>query len=96
MGYICEKEHAYQDAAMHYESAWQHSQMTSPTIGMHYTHRSMTSLLSSIGYRLAFNYLKARQYMKAIDVCHQVLSKHPSYPKIRKDILNKARQSIRT
>ena len=50
---------------------------------------------SSPGYKLAFNYLKAKRYVDAIDVCHKVLEGHPSYPKIRKEILDKARQSIR-
>ena len=47
------------------------------------------------GYKLAFNYLKARRLVEAIDVCHTVLEKHPKYPKIHRDILDKARQGIR-
>ena len=48
------------------------------------------------GYKLAFNYLKAKRYVDAIDVCHKVLESHPGYPKIRKEILDKARLSIRS
>ena len=48
------------------------------------------------GYKLAFNYLKARRYVDTIDVCHKVLQNNPSYPKIRKDILEKARQLLRS
>lgn len=73
------------------------------------------------GYKLAFNYLKAKKYIDAIDVCHkvsvcssdidvmlffltgthlsffsQVLAVHPNYPKMRKDILDKARASLRS
>lgn len=48
-----------------------------------------------VGFKLAFNYLKAKWYVDAIDVCHQVLDKHPNYPRIRKEILDKARASIR-
>lgn len=47
------------------------------------------------GYKLAFNYMKARRFVDAIDVCHSVLAKHPEYPRIRKDILDKSRASIR-
>ena len=49
-----------------------------------------------VGYKLAFNYLKARRYVDTIDVCQKVLQNNPSYPKIRKDILEKARQSLRS
>ncbi|XP_023385479.1 tetratricopeptide repeat protein 21B isoform X3 [Pteropus alecto] len=79
MGYIMEKEQAYTDAALNYEMAWKHGNQTNP----------------SVGYKLAFNYLKAKRYVDAIDVCHQVLEAHPTYPKIRKDILDKARTSLR-
>jgi tetratricopeptide repeat protein 21B len=36
------------------------------------------------------------RYVEAIDICHQVLDKFPDYPKIRKDILDKARAALRT
>ena len=53
MGLIKEKEHSYVDAATHYEKA-----------------HSLTSEKSpSIGYRLAFNYLKAKRYIDCITVC---------------------------
>lgn len=48
-----------------------------------------------MGYRLAFNYLKAKRFVEAIDVCKKVLQDHPTYPKIQKEILEKARMSIR-
>ncbi|KAI2660900.1 Tetratricopeptide repeat protein 21B [Labeo rohita] len=57
-----------QDAAMNYEMAWKYSNQTNPTIG----------------YKLAFNYLKAKRHVDAIDVCHKVLDAHPNYPRIRK------------
>jgi len=78
-GYINEKEASYKDAAMNYEKAWQFSNFSNPTIG----------------FKLAFNYLKAKRYVDAIDVCHKVLHNHPNYPKIKKDILEKARANIR-
>ncbi|KAM4626732.1 tetratricopeptide repeat protein 21B [Discoglossus pictus] len=80
MGYIMEKEQAYKDAASNYEMAWKYGNQTSPTVG----------------YKLAFNYLKAKRYVDAIDVCHKVLELHPAYPKIRKDILDKSRAALRT
>ena len=33
--------------------------------------------------------------MDAIDVCHKVLGVHPLYPKIRKEVLEKARLGLR-
>lgn len=49
----------------------------------------------SSGYKLAFNYLKAKRFVDAVDVCHKVLEKYPQYPKIKRDILDKARLSLR-
>ncbi|XP_042302110.1 tetratricopeptide repeat protein 21B isoform X2 [Sceloporus undulatus] len=80
MGYIMEKEQAYKDAAANYEMAWKYGNQTNPTVG----------------FKLAFNYLKAKRYIDAINVCHKVLEAHPNYPKIRKEILDKARASLRT
>ncbi|XP_040216971.1 tetratricopeptide repeat protein 21B-like [Rana temporaria] len=54
-GYIMEKEQAYKDAASNYEMAWKYGNQTNPTVG----------------YKLAFNYLKAKRYVDAIDVCHK-------------------------
>ncbi|CAL4107788.1 unnamed protein product, partial [Meganyctiphanes norvegica] len=79
MGFIMEKEQSYRDAAYNYEQAWKFSGNTNPMIG----------------YKLAFNYMKAKRYVDAIDVCHLVLEKHPEYPRIRKDILEKSRNSLR-
>ncbi|XP_047456224.1 tetratricopeptide repeat protein 21B [Mugil cephalus] len=79
-GYIMEKEQSFRDAALHYEMAWKYGNRTNPTIG----------------YKLAFNYLKAKRHVDAIDVCHKVLAAHPNYPRIRKDILDKARAALRS
>lgn len=79
MGYIMEKEQSYKDAAMNYENAWKYGNKNNPVIG----------------YKLAFNYLKARRFVDAIDICHHVLTNHPNYPKIRKEIMDKARASLR-
>ncbi|CAL8141155.1 unnamed protein product [Orchesella dallaii] len=79
LGYIMEKEQAYADAAVNYEAAWKLTNNTNP----------------AMGYKLAFNYLKAKRNTDAIDVCHMVLAKHPTYPKIKKEIMDKARAGLR-
>ena len=78
-GQIFEREQSYRDAAEHYESAWRLDAQSSP----------------ALGFRLAFNFLKAKRHVDAIDVCLHVLKKNPTYPRIRKEILDKARASIR-
>jgi len=80
LGLIYEKEQAYKDAAIHYEKAWEFCNESSP----------------SVGYRLAFNYLKAKRYVPAINICQQVLKISENYPKIRKDVLDKARGLLRS
>lgn len=79
MGFIMEKEQSYKDAATNYELAWKYSHYANP----------------AIGYRLAFNYLKGKRFLEAIEVCHNVLREHPNYPKIREEILEKAQGSLR-
>eukprot|EP01116_Phalansterium_solitarium_P004835 TRINITY_DN15_c3_g2_i2.p1 TRINITY_DN15_c3_g2~~TRINITY_DN15_c3_g2_i2.p1 ORF type:complete len:791 (+),score=378.52 TRINITY_DN15_c3_g2_i2:101-2473(+) len=79
LGFIMEKEQSYRDASEHYEAAW----------------RMENHSNCSTGFRLAFNYLKAKRYVEAIDVCHKVLQQQPDYPKIRKDILERARSCLR-
>lgn len=79
LGLIHEKEQAYKDAAQSYERAWETTNKTSP----------------QIGYRLAFNYLKAKRYVESVMVCQQVLRINENYPKIRKEILEKARVQLR-
>lgn len=80
LGLIYEKEQAYKDAATHYEKAWEFCNESSP----------------SVGYRLAFNYLKAKRYVVAINICQQVLKISENYPKIRKEVLDKARSQLRS
>ncbi|XP_052805384.1 tetratricopeptide repeat protein 21B-like isoform X2 [Mya arenaria] len=78
-GFIMEKEQSYKDAANSYENAWKYGNKNNPVIG----------------FKLGFNYLKAKRMVDAIDICHHVLASHPNYPKIKKEILDKARQSLR-
>ena len=32
---------------------------------------------AQVGYKLAFNYLKAKRYVEAVDVCHKVIKAFP-------------------
>ncbi|XP_078085798.1 tetratricopeptide repeat protein 21B [Mustelus asterias] len=79
LGFIMEKEQSYMDAVTNYKLAWKCSNEANP----------------AIGYKLAFNYLKAKMYMHAIDICHKVLKNHPTYPKIQKEVFEKARASLK-
>lgn len=79
LGFIMEKEASYADAATHYEQCWKLMRHGNP----------------SIGFKLAFNLLKAKRFVDAIDVCHKVLASNPEYPKIKIEILDKARSQIR-
>lgn len=79
LGLIMEKEQSYASAADDYEQAWKYQNESNP----------------AVGFKLAFNYLKAKRFVEAIDVCHKVLTQYPDYPKIRKEILEKARISLR-
>ncbi|XP_017334508.1 tetratricopeptide repeat protein 21B [Ictalurus punctatus] len=78
-GFIMENDQRYKDAAKQYELAWKYSYCIDP----------------AIGYRLAFNYLKYKNYTQAIDICHQVLLEYPDYPQIQTEILHRAQLSLR-
>src|SRR5689334_8184755 len=67
LGSIMEREQSYKDAADHYEKAWRYENQSS----------------AAVGYKLGFNYLKAKRFVEAIDVCHKVIKAFPEYPKIR-------------
>ncbi|CAK4673232.1 unnamed protein product [Aphanomyces euteiches] len=79
LGLIMEKEQSYQDASDCYHEAWKCGGEAS----------------APIGFKLAFNYLKAKRYVEAIDVSQKVLDKFPDYPKIRKEIREKAQAGLR-
>mmetsp|Transcript_27274 Transcript_27274/g.32235 ORF Transcript_27274/g.32235 Transcript_27274/m.32235 type:complete len:139 (+) Transcript_27274:4018-4434(+) len=79
LGSIYERECAYKDAASSYEEAWKFTYQGSP----------------SIGYELAFNYLKAKRFIEAIDVANEVIKRFPSYPKIKQEVLQVAIESIK-
>ncbi|NP_001085105.1 tetratricopeptide repeat protein 21B [Xenopus laevis] len=79
LGFIMENEQSYKDAAANYRLAWDYSNQSNP----------------AVGFRLAFNYLKDKKYVDAIDICHKVLKAHPTYPKIEREILAKAQTSLK-
>jgi tetratricopeptide repeat protein 21B len=79
LGVVKEREMSYKDAAAHYEKAWFYENEAS----------------AAVGYKLSFNYLKAKKYVEAIGVCHKVLTQYPDYPKINSDVLEKAREALK-
>jgi len=66
MGLIKEKMLAYVDAADHYEKAFKMSQSKNP----------------AVGFRLSFNFLKAKRYVDTINVGKEILKVHPNYPQV--------------
>ena len=70
---------AYEDATDHYSTAWSYQGQSN----------------ARIGYRLAFNMLKAKRYTGCVEVCQKVLKRFPKYPKIRSDILERAQGLLR-
>ena len=50
---------------------------------------------AEVGHKLSFNYLKAKKFVEAIDVCHKVLRQYPDYTRIRHEVLERARESVR-
>mmetsp|Transcript_5760 Transcript_5760/g.18189 ORF Transcript_5760/g.18189 Transcript_5760/m.18189 type:complete len:81 (-) Transcript_5760:514-756(-) len=79
MGLIREKESAYKDASRMYENAWLLEHEASATVG----------------FKLAFNYHKAKRYVETIDICQQILTLFPQYPKIRGGMLESAMKGLR-
>ncbi|CAN0392522.1 unnamed protein product, partial [Pylaiella littoralis] len=79
LGLVMEKEQSYRDAAECYEKSWEFGNQAG----------------AAGGFKLAFNYLKAKRFVEAIDVCNKVLAQYPDYPKIREEILCKAQESLR-
>lgn len=92
MGFLRERDQKFGDAAANYEAAWKLCKQRNPAIGM--SLRFSLSVFS--GYKLAYNYLKCRKLFECIEICHAVLAQYPNYPKIKKEVMDKARAAIRT
>jgi len=45
---------------------------------------------ASVGFRLAFNYLKAKRFVDSINICKEVLKVYPDYTLIKTEIMDKA------
>lgn len=80
LGYLAEKEQNYKSSAHNYNNAW--------------THGGKSDL--AVGYKLAHSYLKLKKYPECIIVSRHILKIHPDYPKIKKEILDKAKNNLRT
>lgn len=74
LGVIKEKQKDFQVAVTCYQKGWEMTYNTS----------------ASIGFRLAQIYLKQRKIPRCIDVCEKVIKQYPNYPKIDKEIMQKA------
>lgn len=79
MGFIKDKEKAYADAAEHYHAAFRMSNCKN----------------ASVGFRLAFNYLKAERFVDTVNVSKQILEVYPEFPKVKSELINKARAGMR-
>ncbi|XP_011169181.2 tetratricopeptide repeat protein 21B [Solenopsis invicta] len=79
-GHISEKDQNYREAAARYGQAWKFGGKTK----------------LSVGYKLAYCCLKAKAYADAIEACNEVLRQNTDFPRIRKDILEKCINNLRT
>eukprot|EP00792_Barthelona_sp_PAP020_P006594 TRINITY_DN3033_c0_g1_i1.p1 TRINITY_DN3033_c0_g1~~TRINITY_DN3033_c0_g1_i1.p1 ORF type:complete len:1611 (+),score=432.52 TRINITY_DN3033_c0_g1_i1:37-4833(+) len=79
-GDIMEREQSYKNAADYYEKAWQIEGKRDV----------------AIGYKLAFNYLKADRYVDAIDIGLKILEEDPNNEKIQTEIINYAISKLKT
>lgn len=79
LGMIYERQQKHKDASSCYQKAWKLMNESDP----------------GIGYKLAFNYLKGGDYVKAIDICRSVLAQHSGYPRIEEDVMDVAYSLLR-
>lgn len=79
-GTIAEKEQRYKEAAGFYENAWKFSGYAN----------------LAVGFKAAYMFMKSKKFVNAIDVCQQVLKTNPDYPRIKKEILDKSINNLRT
>lgn len=79
LGMISEREGAYMDAADMYNKAWTFS----------------GEAAAPVGYKLAFNHLKAGNAVGALEIGQTVLSTFAEYAAVRTEVLDKAVQMLR-
>lgn len=80
LGNILEKDQQYREAAQRYSHVWKY--------------KSKVKL--AVGYKLAYCYMKAKMYADSIDVCNELLANNPDFPRVKKDILEKCINHLRT
>lgn len=68
------------DPAAHYIKAWTVNDRQDP----------------QLGYRLGMFFLKCKRYVDAIATCQIVLTKNPTFAKIRKDVYEKSLMLLRS
>ncbi|XP_068984486.1 tetratricopeptide repeat protein 21B-like [Bombus flavifrons] len=78
--YIAEKEQNYREAASQYSEAWKFGGKSK----------------LSVAYKLAYCSMKAKAYADGIEACNEVLKQSPDYPRIKKEILEKCINNLRT
>lgn len=78
-GFVAELRDDAVAAGDAYAAAWRLSRMSSP----------------AVGYRLAWNHLRAGAYVPAVTAALEVLDKFPGYPKISADVMMPALARIR-
>ncbi|KOX68929.1 Tetratricopeptide repeat protein 21B [Melipona quadrifasciata] len=79
-GHIAEKEQNYREAASQYSQAWKYGGKSK----------------LSVAYKLAYCSMKAKAYADGIEACNEVLKQSPDYPRIKKEILEKCINNLRT
>ena len=79
LGAMYEKGNDIEKAVEHYMKAWEVSEFRD----------------GSIGFRLASLYFKVKDYTNAIIIGKKVLVLNPNYPKLKEEIVDKARELIR-
>ncbi|XP_025195909.1 tetratricopeptide repeat protein 21B-like isoform X2 [Melanaphis sacchari] len=77
---VAEKEQKYDDAVDYYERAWALSGYKN----------------FKIGYKLAVNLYKLKLFSKSVEICFDLNPLSPDQVKLKKDIMDKARLSLRS
>lgn len=79
-GFIAEKEQNVKLTFANYENAWKFGGRSNP----------------QIGFRLAYSFMKNKRYADALEVSYHILKIHPDYPRVKKDIIEKCQNNLRT
>lgn len=80
LGMLHERKQQHAEASQCFQKAWKLVKESDP----------------NIGYKLAFNYLKGSDPVRAIDVSRTVLRHHATFPRIEEDVMDVAFSMLRT